>query len=212
MKKTLCLLLAALMLLSLCACGQSAAPAADDAAPAEADAPEAAEEVPEEVPATPEPEPLEPYAPYETQYGFRFEYPEEYQNLKGELLWHIFPFGYGQADVDLFYIEVPEGERAAFREKAAADREVKCTHCPVCNLKTTLPPGSKGSIWNLGSSRVYYSLTACPEHGTVAGRIRIRKTEQSRYYAVKTLWVASEREEIWMRQKIEALYNKKNKV
>ena len=122
MKKTLCLLLAALMLLSLCACGQSAAPAADDAAPAEADAPEAAEEVPEEVPATPEPEPLEPYAPYETKYGFRFEYPEEYQNLKGELLWHIFPFGYGQADVELFYIEVPEGERAAFREKAAADK------------------------------------------------------------------------------------------
>ncbi|MBR2764396.1 MAG: exonuclease domain-containing protein [Blautia sp.] len=100
----------------------------------------------------------------------------------------------------------------ANREKAAADREVKSTHCPVCNLKTTLPPGSKGSIWNLGSSRVYYSLTACPEHGTVAGRIRIRKTEQNRYYAVKTLWVASEREEIWMRQKIEALYNKKNKV
>ena len=38
MKKMLCILLAMLMLLGLCACGQSAAPNAGDAAPAETDA------------------------------------------------------------------------------------------------------------------------------------------------------------------------------
>ena len=47
MKKILCLLLAVLTLLSLCACGQSAAPAANDTAPAEADAQEAPEEAPD---------------------------------------------------------------------------------------------------------------------------------------------------------------------
>ena len=50
MKKPLCMLLAVLTLLSLCACGQSAAPAANEAVPAEADAPEAGEEIPEEAP------------------------------------------------------------------------------------------------------------------------------------------------------------------
>ena len=47
MKKILCLLLAMLMLLGLCACGQSAAPGADASAPAEADAQEVVEEAPD---------------------------------------------------------------------------------------------------------------------------------------------------------------------
>ena len=47
MKKMLCILLAMLMLLGLCACGQSAAPNAVDAAPAETDAQTEAEEASE---------------------------------------------------------------------------------------------------------------------------------------------------------------------
>ncbi len=52
MKRVLCMLLAMLMLSGLCACGQSAAPAAVDAAgaEAEAEAQEAAQEIPEEAP------------------------------------------------------------------------------------------------------------------------------------------------------------------
>ncbi len=100
----------------------------------------------------------------------------------------------------------------ANREKAAADKEVRNTHCPVCGSRTGLPAGEKGNVWNLAGSRVYYSLTACPAHGTVAGRIRIRKTEQSRYYAVRTLWLACERDESRLREKIDALQTKKGKA
>ena len=49
MRRILCMLLAMLMLFGLCACGRSAAPAADNAAPAEAGAQEEAEKAPEEV-------------------------------------------------------------------------------------------------------------------------------------------------------------------
>ena len=115
-KKTICLLLAVFCLLSLCACGGSAAPSADAAPAIEA---EQAEPEAEEVAATPEPEAVPPYEPLETQFGFRFEYPEEYQHLKGELAWWIRSFYNTEATATLYYVAVPDGERAAFREKVA---------------------------------------------------------------------------------------------
>ncbi len=118
MKRMICLLLALLCLVSLCACGGSAAPEADTAPEAEAE-PEAAEEAPEEVEATPEPVAMPPYEPFVTPYGFQVEFPEEYQHLKGELAWSCSSFGYKEAHLSLYYAEVPDGEREAFREMAA---------------------------------------------------------------------------------------------
>ena len=126
MKKLISLLLAVLCLFSLCACGSSA-PSSVPAAEAEQAQP--ADEAPaEEVPAEPEPEPepaMPPYEPLETPFGFRFEYPEEYQNLKGELAWWITSLGNNFVDGELYYVEVPEAEREAFRAEAA--RAVKNT-------------------------------------------------------------------------------------
>ena len=34
---------------------------------------------------------------------------------------------------------------------------------------------------------IYYSLALCHEHGPVAGKIRIRKTDEGKYFGVKTL-------------------------
>lgn len=118
MKRMLCILLSMLMVLSLCACGGSASPVAEPA-PAEAEAAEpATEAVPEEA-ATPEPITLPPYEPFETPFGFKYEYPEEYQHLKGELIWRCSSFGYGELHAALYYVAVPDAEREAFREKTA---------------------------------------------------------------------------------------------
>lgn len=62
---------------------------------------------------------MPPYEPLETPFGFRFEYPEEYQNLKGELAWWITSLGNLYVEAELYYVEVPEAEREAFREEAA---------------------------------------------------------------------------------------------
>ena len=45
-----------------------------------------------------------------------FEYPEEYQNLKGELALNLTSFGNTSGTMELYYVKVPEEERAAFRE------------------------------------------------------------------------------------------------
>ena len=72
-----------------------------------------------DVTVTLEREAFTPYEPLETNFGFRFEYPEEYQHLKGELGWWITSFGNNFATADLYYAQVPEEEREAFREEAA---------------------------------------------------------------------------------------------
>ena len=59
------------------------------------------------------------YMPLETDFGFRFEYPEEYQNLKGELAWMVSSLSSTFAEATLYYVEVPEEEREAFRKEAA---------------------------------------------------------------------------------------------
>ncbi len=122
MKRMICLLLALICLVSLCACGGSAAPAADTAPAAEAE-PEAAEEAAEEAEATPEPVAMPPYEPFETPFGFTAAFPEEYQHLKGELVWRVVPFGYQEATMELYYAEVPQDEREACREKVAVSQK-----------------------------------------------------------------------------------------
>ena len=99
----------------------------------------------------------------------------------------------------------------AGRERAASDKMVRSLHCPICSCRTTPADGTGSTGWLQGSSKIYYSLSTCPVHGTVAGRIRIRKTDQERYFADKSLWLASGRDEQRMRDRIDALLLKKGK-
>ena len=39
----------------------------------------------------------------------------------------------------------------------------------------------------MNNPKVYYSISNCEEHGLIRGKIRIRKTEDEKYFAVKTL-------------------------
>ena len=114
MKKRICLLLVLLCLLSLCVCGGTAAASSAPTPTAEAEPTQ--EESPADDSAVPALEPLEPYETVETGYGFVFEYPEEYQNLKGELALTLTSFGNNLGTMELYYVKVPEEERAAFRE------------------------------------------------------------------------------------------------
>lgn len=59
--------------------------------------------------------------------------------------------------------------------------------CPTC--KKTI---RKKIRWFAASHKKYYSLSYCNEHGYVKGKIRIRKTDDGRYYGIKIMKPATE--------------------
>lgn len=90
------------------------------------------------------------------------------------------------------------------REKAMKDREVTSTKCPLCHN-----PAKRKIRWFMNNSKVYYSVSLCQVHGFVQGKIRIRRTEENRYYVIKTLTNISEKEAEEIRQKRDAHRAKK---
>jgi DNA polymerase III epsilon subunit-like protein len=86
------------------------------------------------------------------------------------------------------------------REKVMKDREVNSTRCPVCHRYA-----KRKLRWFMNNSRAYESISACSEHGYVKGRVRIRKTEEGKYYAIKTLRLADMEEAEELRRKCETL-------
>lgn len=92
----------------------------------------------------------------------------------------------------------------ANREKVMRDREVTSTRCPVCHCM------AKRKIrWFMNNSKVYYSVSLCAEHGYVVGKVRIRKTEEQKYFAIKKLKQATMEEAEEIRQKRDILRHKK---
>ena len=90
------------------------------------------------------------------------------------------------------------------KEKAVKDREVNSTRCPVCGQN------AKRKIrWFTTNAKVYYSLSICAEHGFVSGRIRLRKSEEEQYFAVKTLKNATDEEAEEIRERRNSLRLKK---
>ena len=89
------------------------------------------------------------------------------------------------------------------REKAMKDREAASTRCPVCgkNARRTVR-------WFTPNNKLYYSVSNCPDHGDVAGRIRFRKGEAENVFVVKTLKLADESDWEEIRQKQEAMKRK----
>lgn len=59
------------------------------------------------------------------------------------------------------------------------------------------------------NSRVYESISFCQEHGYVKGKIRIRKTDEGGYYAVKTIKNVDEEKAEEIREKRDSLRRKR---
>lgn len=73
------------------------------------------------------------------------------------------------------------------KEEAMADKGVVTTSCYLCrrNIK-------KKIRWFSYNNRIYYSLMYCNVHGWVKGKIRLKKTDDGRFFAVKTLKITDE--------------------
>lgn len=72
------------------------------------------------------------------------------------------------------------------REALMADKEVKCSDCYICNKKSKriLKPFSP-------NGKYFLILSECERHGYVKTKIRIRKTDDDRYFTVKTRKIIS---------------------
>ena len=86
-----------------------------------------------------------------------------------------------------------------FKDKTTAmlDREVTSTKCYICNKALR-----KKVKWFTPNGKHYFSISVCPIHGYMKGKIRIRKTENEAVYVVKTLRFIEQNEidEIMCRQ------------
>ncbi|MBD5544617.1 MAG: exonuclease domain-containing protein [Lachnospiraceae bacterium] len=96
----------------------------------------------------------------------------------------------------------------ATKTAAMADREVISTRCYICNRNL-----QKQLKWFTSNGRHYYSISVCPVHGNMKGKIRIRKTEENMYYVVKTLKFITEEEkaEILSKREKVSLHRKKGR-
>lgn len=62
------------------------------------------------------------------------------------------------------------------------DKTVIATPCTRCGTKL-----KKKIRWFSGNSKTYRCLCACPNHGLIKGKIRIKKHDNGLYYAIRTL-------------------------
>lgn len=85
------------------------------------------------------------------------------------------------------------------------DQEYDQYNSPVCKC----PAKRKIRWFSTNNSKVYYCLALCHEHGPVAGKIRIRKTDEGKYFGVKTLKVNDTEAADEIREKHESLRRRK---
>ena len=83
------------------------------------------------------------------------------------------------------------------KEMLMTDREVISTKCYLCHRNLR-----KKIRWFSPNGKHYFSVSYCDKHGYMKGKIRIKKAEDDRVYAVKTTKFisAAESEAIWKKK------------
>lgn len=87
-----------------------------------------------------------------------------------------------------------------------SDKEITSCRCYKCGKNPF-----KIEKWFTLNGKHYYSISKCPIHGYLKGKIRIRKTEKGSLYAIKTLKLISlqEMEEILLKKERASVKRKK---
>ena len=95
----------------------------------------------------------------------------------------------------------------ANKEALLADREVISSRCYLCHRNLR-----KKIRWFTPNGKHYYCVSYCDKHGYMKGKIRVKKAEDDRVYAVKTTRFINEEESsaIWQKKEnIKALRKKR---
>ena len=110
---------------------------------------------------------------------------------------------------DQIYTVFPEYSKFVSREflskeEAMRDRDVTQTRCFLCQ-KTA----KKKIRWFSVNTKVHMCLAFCPVHGYFRGKARLKKTDEGKYYVVKTLKKISGEEAEHIREKRDILRRKR---
>lgn len=73
------------------------------------------------------------------------------------------------------------------RDSLVKESNIITTKCYICN-KTA----KKKIKWFSSNQKTYYCIARCEEHGYLKGRMKIKKTDDNKYYAVKILKLTDE--------------------
>lgn len=92
------------------------------------------------------------------------------------------------------------------KEEAIADKEVVSTQCCKCEKMAR-----KKLRWFSVNAKNYYCIAVCPIHGYLKGKIRMKKTDEGKFYVVKTIKISSEPEAEEIRKKKDALVVRRRK-
>ncbi len=84
------------------------------------------------------------------------------------------------------------------KEELLSDPEVMGTKCYLCNK-----PIKRKVKWFSNNGKHFYSVSLCKEHGFMKAKVRLKKAESQKYYAVKTLKFISDKEMEEMKVKSE---------
>lgn len=90
------------------------------------------------------------------------------------------------------------------KEEAMADREVISTRCYVCGKNAR-----KKIRWFTGNGKLYFCQAYCEHHGWLRGKIRMKKTDNGKFYVIKTLRLVSGEEALFVKEKQEEVRKKR---
>lgn len=90
------------------------------------------------------------------------------------------------------------------KEEAMKDREIVSSRCFLCGKNVR-----KKIRWFSISSKNYYCMAYCPRHGYLKGKIRMKKTEEGKFYVVKTMKLTDEQEAQAIRERRELMKKKR---
>jgi inhibitor of KinA sporulation pathway (predicted exonuclease) len=90
------------------------------------------------------------------------------------------------------------------KEDMLKDKTVTATRCYQCGKALR-----KKIRWFPSGNNIYYSLSYCPLHGYLKGKIRIKKASDGKYFAVKTLKLIPDSETDFIKKRQENIQMKR---
>ncbi len=76
------------------------------------------------------------------------------------------------------------------KSRIIEDKGISCVKCIHCNTALR----KKVSWFTVNNGKHYYTVAKCNEHGLMKGKIRIRRSKDGQYYAIKTVKAVSKEE------------------
>lgn len=90
------------------------------------------------------------------------------------------------------------------KEEVMEDKEVLSLRCCQCHKSV-----KKKIRWFSNNTKLHIAVGFCPKHGHIRGKIRMKKTDEGKFYAVKTVKSISEDDARFIREKQMELRKKK---